>query len=107
MFQEEMNKIRKAENEADRRLADCEKTVKRMQQEADTRNRASLEDAKTKALRLREEKKTEAEQKANAVKEEASRQTELEAEKIRADAESHLDQAVSLIVEGVKKHGSC
>ena len=106
MFQEEMNKIREAENEADRRLAECEATVKKMNEDAEARNRALLEAAKKTALQVRSEKKTEAEKQADALKEEAARKACFEAEKICADTEMRLKQAVSLIVEGVKEHGS-
>ena len=60
MFQEEMNKIREAENEADRRLAECEATVKKMKEEAQACDRASLENAKKAAAHVRDEKKAEA-----------------------------------------------
>ena len=46
MFQEEMNKSREAENEADRRLVECEATVRKMYEDAEARRLASLEDAK-------------------------------------------------------------
>ncbi|MBR6794923.1 MAG: hypothetical protein IKM52_02305 [Clostridia bacterium] len=106
MFQEEMNKIREAENEADRRLAECEATVKKMKEEAQVCDRASLENAKKAAAHVRDEMKAEAEKKAEALKAEAAEKASLEAEKIRAEAETRLTAAASLIVEGVKKHGS-
>ena len=106
MFQEEMDKIREAENEADRRLAECEATVRKMKEEAEEQNRASFDGVKTQAARLRDEKRAAAEKQADALKKEAAEKAAEEAEKIRLDAETRLSDAVSLITEGVKKHGS-
>ena len=106
MFREELDKIRVAENEADRRLAETERTVKKMKEEAEMRNRESLEEAKKTAAQIREKEKAEAEEKAAAFKEEAARKVSLEVENIQADAEKRMSDALLLIMEGVKKHGS-
>ena len=106
MFQEEMNKIREAENEADRRLASCEATVNKMKEELKERNCVSREEAKKTAIRLKDEAKKEAEEKANALKAETAKTIALEAEKIRVEAEKRLDAAISFIAEGVRKYGS-
>ena len=106
MFQEEMNKIREAENEADRRLVECEATVRKMYEEAEARRLASLEDAKKAAARVREAQKAEAEEKADTLKKAAEKQALIDSKAIRFEAEKRLEEAVLLIVEGVKQHGS-
>ena len=106
MFQEEMNKIRASENEADRRRAVCDAKIKEMSADTDARRRISLEEAKKTAARMREEKKADAEKKAAALKEKASLDAKATAEKICADAESRIKSAVALITEGVEKYGS-
>lgn len=106
MFQEEMNKIREAELEADRRRDKSQATVRAMKEEAEMRHKASLEEAKKTATRIREDRRAEAEQKASHLKDDAARQAEAEAQKLRADAETRLKEAVILITEGVGRHGS-
>ena len=106
MFQEEMNKIREAECEADRRLASCEASINKMKEDLKERNRVSREEAKKTAARLKDERKKEAEQKASLLKEQSATKVAMEAEQIRAEAEKRLDAAIAFIAEGVKRYGS-
>ena len=106
MFQEEMNKIRASECEADRRRAECEAKIKEMNLDAESCRRASLEEAKKTAARTREEKKADAEKKAAALKEKASNEAAETAREICADAEKRMKSALALIMEGVEKYGS-